>query len=80
MKTRRTSQHVSLREKGVDLNVVDLNPAGSGHTVSLREKGVDLNFTPPTRLNQIHVSLREKGVDLNTDAAATEQIKTGLPS
>ena len=58
MKTRRTSQHVSLREKGVDLNVVDLNPAGSGHTVSLREKGVDLN----------------------TDAAATEQIKTGLPS
>ena len=64
----------------MDLNVVDLNPAGSGHTFSLREKGVDLNFTPPTRLNQIHVSLREKGVDLNTDAAAPEQIKTGLPS
>ena len=34
--------HVSLREKGVDLNL-DKNATTESQRVSLREKGVDLN-------------------------------------
>ena len=43
MRKNRNSE-VSLREKGVDLNVSE-EGAGHGKTVSLREKGVDLNIS-----------------------------------
>ena len=39
---RGKNLNVSLREKGVDLNILDYL-LRNGYTVSLREKGVDLN-------------------------------------
>ena len=55
---------VSLREKGVDLNIRIL-PQCHLSTVSLREKGVDLNDKVAISPTVTMVSLREKGVDLN---------------
>ena len=59
--------NVSLREKGVDLNLYYKRTVFSP-PVSLREKGVDLNGVWLCQLKAgKHVSLREKGVDLNSN-------------
>ena len=57
--------HVSLREKGVDLNFM-LSSFCLTVPVSLREKGVDLNKSSLSSSRYAIVSLREKGVDLNS--------------
>ena len=63
IRRQKPTQSVSLREKGVDLNVLT-GCEKRDYIVSLRGKGVDLNMELlNTESDQADVSLREKGTN-----------------